>query len=115
MLIVAFGLNGCRSAVMIRIENLSDVDFHDVVVSFPSQTEEYGNISAQTSSDYRRVKKAYRYAYIEATINEKKVIFQPIDYSGETLLPEGNYTYRLRYHTESNSQYGRLRINVWKD
>lgn len=81
--------------VEINIQNKSTVDFDRVVVSFPGQTEDYGAVGSGGQSGYRTVEMAYRYAYIEAYVGEKKYILQPIDYTGETLLETGHYTYSL--------------------
>ena len=54
-----------RPVVAIRIENASDKAFDSVVVKFPAQQENYGRIAAGSTSPYRTVTKAYRYAYLE--------------------------------------------------
>lgn len=51
---------------MIRVANRSDVEIHSVVVKFPSQTEMYGKIVPGAATDYRKVDKAYGYAYIRS-------------------------------------------------
>lgn len=111
VLIAATGLCGCQTGVMIRVENMGDVELRDVVVEFPSQTETYGNISPKDSTDYHRVTKAYRYAYIEATIDGTTKIIQPIDYVGERRLSGCNYTYLLRFNLIEES----FRLELRKD
>jgi len=110
-LIVATGLCGCQTSVMIRVQNVGDVELRDVVIEFPSQTEPYGNISPKDSTDYHKVTKAYRYAYIEATIDGTTKIIQPIDYVGERRLSGGNYTYRLKFDLTKES----LKLELRKD
>ncbi len=81
--------------VEINIQNNSAVVFDHVVVTFPSQTEDYGAVDSGGESPYRTVERAYRYAYIEAHAGDETHILQPIDYVGETLLETGRYTYAL--------------------
>ena len=81
--------------VEINIQNNSAIAFDQVVVSFPSQREDYGAVDSGGESPYRTIEKAYRYAYIEAHAGDETHIVQPIDYVGETLLETGRYTYAL--------------------
>ncbi len=81
--------------VEINIQNNSTVDFGRVVVSFPGQTEDYGAVGSGGESAYRTVEKAYRYAYVEASAGQDQFVLQPIDYTGETLLEPGRYSYAL--------------------
>ncbi|MCB8945928.1 MAG: META domain-containing protein [Ardenticatenaceae bacterium] len=81
--------------VMIRVHNSSDRVFDRVEVQFPEQTEQYGVVGVDSSSDYRAVSQAYRYAYVQVMVGGEAFTLQPIDYVGESLLPPGNYTYVL--------------------
>src|SRR5262245_35824654 len=62
------GVNVNAQTVRIRVGNSSKVDFDRVVITFPSQQEEYGRVPAGERSDYRDVTKAFRYARIEVSI-----------------------------------------------
>jgi hypothetical protein len=79
----------------IRVENASQSDFSSVRVVFPSEDVSYGALPAGATSEYESVAEAYRYAYVEVMIGERRVVLQPIDYVGETLLGPGRYTYAL--------------------
>ena len=79
----------------IRVRNRSDSDFSSVRVVFPSAEVEYGSVSAGAVSEYESVEEAYRYAYVEVMIGERRLVLQPIDYVGETLLGAGRYTFAL--------------------
>ncbi len=81
--------------VDINIQNDSDVDFDSVRVTFPSQKEDYGAVPQGGQSDYRTVALAYGYAYVEVFVGEARYVVQPTDYTGETPLAEGRYTYAL--------------------
>lgn len=79
----------------IRVRNNSAVDFDEVRVNYPSSRVNYGSVRAGAASAYEKVESAYRYAHIEAKHGEKSYVLQPIDYTGETELPPGRYTYVL--------------------
>jgi heat shock protein HslJ len=81
--------------IMIRIHNNSDQNFDSVEVQFPTQSEQYGSLAADSSSDYHAISEAYRYAYVKVTIGGEEFVLQPIDYVGESLLDPGEYTYVL--------------------
>ncbi|WP_421774082.1 hypothetical protein [Gracilimonas sp.] len=105
-----FFISGCDGSifdsnkdVQIRIQNSSEFTLENIRVSFPDEEVSYGTLDPARSSDYRKVSKAYRYAYIESEIDGEKAVLQPIDYVGEDFLEEGKYTYRL-YVTGESSQ-----------
>lgn len=101
--------------IKIRIANRSNVPIEKVRVQFPSQTEEYGNIRPREVSEYRVVKESYRYAYIEAVVEGKRAVLQPIDYVGEKKLRSGSYTYELSINQKATSEYDRLKLACRKD
>lgn len=115
MLSLSMSLCACASDVRIRVANRSDVPMTTVIVQFPSQSETYGDIPAGASTEYRAVTEAYRYAYVEATVEDKRAIIQPIDFIGETLLSSGNYTYALTYQPDAETQFGRIRLELETD
>lgn len=86
--------------VRIRIANESAFPFERVNVLLPGVEEEYGPIAPGTASEYRAVEYAYRYAYIEVHLASDTLVLQPIDYVGESLLPNGRYTYALAVDAE---------------
>lgn len=91
-----FSLEACHrgALVCVRIENASAVDFDSFDVHFPNEVISYGSVAAGKISEYREVSGAYRYAYTEASAGERHFVLQPIDYIGETFVPNGAYTYR---------------------
>lgn len=114
-LVFAFCLCGCETKVMIRIENRSDIEIQNVVVKFPGQTEEYGNIPPNGATGFRQVTTAFRYAYVHAVIDGKEAILQPKDYVGEEPLKSGRYTYALTYDPRVENKYSRLRLECEKE
>lgn len=79
----------------IRVANRSQSNFTSVRVVFPSEEVSYGAVAAGAASAYESVERAYRYAQIEVFIGERRLVMQPIDFVGETLLEAGRYTYAL--------------------
>ena len=104
-----------RPEVAIRAENASDKAFDSVVVKFPEQQENYGPIPASSTSPYRTVTKAYRYAYVEIKLGDEVAVLQPIDYVGEALLRPGRYTYRFTLNAKSSSRYDRVLLEFVVD
>ncbi len=102
-----FGLWG---DVEVRVANASAFDFERVEISFPEDEVNYGPVAAHRSTGYRRVSKAYRYAYIEVEVAGEELRIQPIDYVGEPLLRPGRYTYELNLTVE-----GYLTLELRKD
>lgn len=99
-------ITGCRlnsaeiDQVLIRIENSSSYDMNMTKANFPEEEITYGRILSGRKSSFNEVEKAYRYAYIETTVNDIKLVLQPVDYVGESLLEPGLYTYRLSIDEE---------------
>lgn len=102
--------SGRGSPVDIRVRNVSTVVMEDVVVGFPrgaggggpvapGQAEagevSYGTVEPEAVTPYRLIERAYRYAYVEAVVEGRRVVLQPIDYVGEEPLGPGRYTYEL--------------------
>ncbi|MDR9418917.1 hypothetical protein [Gracilimonas sp.] len=117
--ILFIGVNGCADIfnsdsdeVKIRIENFSEYEMKNLVVSFPDEEVEYGNINSGANSVYKEVKKAYRYAYIETYIQGKKAVLQPIDYVGESFLSPGSYTYELNFDESDIDSEGNIFLNI---
>jgi len=100
---------------MVRVANDSNVEMRDVVVRFPSQTEKYGTVAANSETDYRQVRRAYRYGYVKAVVDDKEAVIQPKDYVGEKLLEPGKYTYVLSYDPAATDKYSRLGLKLAKE
>ena len=79
-----------QETVSIRLFNETSFDFDEVHVRFPDQTVAYGPVAKGKFSRYETVKRAYRYAQIEAISKHERFAFQPIDYTGEKELSAGN-------------------------
>ena len=88
--------NDCLSAdfLCIRVENTSDIDFDSFEVHFPDQVEKFGGLGTGQISAYRKIDRAYRYAYTEAFSGGRRFVLQPIDFVGERFVRPGIYTYQ---------------------
>ena len=107
---LAWAVGACTSAggqgegIEIRVANRSDRDFSQVTVTFPSDKVEYGPVARGAASEYRPVKKAYRYARLDVVAGGKTFDLQPIDYVGESLLQPGRYTYAVSIDASDGSE-----------
>jgi len=99
--------------ILIRIENTSKYAYKEIKVKLDEERE-YENLSSGETSAYRSFSRAYRYAYVELKINDKRYILQPIDFVGEEELKEGKYTYQITAD-KSSSEYGGLDLTFKKD
>ncbi|MFZ6053093.1 hypothetical protein [Halocola ammonii] len=79
----------------IRVKNVSDYDFCNVVIDPNGNLTNYGIIEKGETTCYRPFETAYRYAYVNLIIEEKEFILQPIDFVGEQPLGTGNFTYSI--------------------
>lgn len=119
VLIVAVALlSGCsdevdNGKVKIRLSNISEVDFENVVVNTSTGNVSYGSLKAQGLSDYKSFELAYRYAFIELSASGNIFTLQPIDYVGESPLDKGNYTYVL--DLDIQGQYNSLTMEFIED
>jgi len=99
---------------LIRVKNVSQFEFKDVLVNTSGGEQNFGNIDINRDSDYKSFDFAYHYAFIELKIDGNTFTLQPIDYVGETKLDNGKYTYEVNA-TDNGSQYSRLTLTLIKD
>lgn len=96
-----FLLNSCvdglnpRRNVLIRVENVSQFNYTKLVVNTSGGEQEYGNLGTGQISVYKDFDFAYEYAIVSLVIDGEILTLQPIDYVGETKLPNGKYTYQI--------------------
>jgi hypothetical protein len=103
------------TSVYLRLRNMSDVSFDAIVVRV-NETIEFGGLPARADSEYLPADGIYSYAYIEGTSGENRFVFQPDDYTGETPLGPGYYTYVLSVAVApSGERVGWFDIGALKD
>lgn len=99
MLLLSISFSGCTdrdddlNAVHIRVRNQSALNFDEVQVG--DAEEVHLNVAPDSFSEYFDYETAYRTALIEVTSGAESFVLQPIDFVGETPLPDGFYTYEL--------------------
>ncbi len=68
----------------LRITNQSALTLHDLVVSFPDERIEFGDIPGGTTTEYRDVPQGvYRYAAYDVEVNGQKYQQPVVDWMGE--------------------------------
>lgn len=98
-----------ESNANIRLSNISQFDFNNVIVNTWDKEIKFGNLNSGQTTDYKFFKIAYRYAFVELSINGETYTLQPIDYVGELPLDSGNYTYQINAN-DSQEQYEKLSL-----
>ena len=88
------------SAINIRIQNNSSVDFDEVQVG--GEGFIHTDVASGSFSEYLEYETAYQYAYIRIESDSETYVLQPIDFVGETPLALGFYTYELDVSEEGN-------------
>jgi hypothetical protein len=64
---------------------------------FPTGTKvHYGPVPAGGTSKYESVLEAYRYTSLTVKAGGRTYVYQPVDYVGESVLPNGQYSYALK-------------------
>jgi len=91
-----------RNQVQIRIKNTSLLPFENIEVNTSGGLNHFGTVADNEVSDYKTFDFAYRYSFVKLTINGEPYIIQPIDYTGESKLESGKYTYEIQLDPESN-------------
>jgi len=79
--------------VNFRLSNVSEVKFENATYNDTN----FGDIEPGGITEYRYFENQYSYGSVEITINGEKYGWQPIDYVGESLLEDGNYTFEYSF------------------
>lgn len=81
--------------IYLQVENISNKKLQSIRVATPGGDHEFGTLKKGEASAYKSYTLAYRYAYVEAVVGNDTLIYQPIDYVGETPLDDGKHTYAI--------------------
>lgn len=92
--------------LLIRIENATFDKMEGVYVNTGDGEGKYGDIPKGEKSNYIAYDAAYRYAFVQFVSKKDTVRVQPIDYVGESLLPNGKYTYKITMTNRGSSFAG---------
>lgn len=91
--------NDAGQPVEIRLHNTSTYLFENIKIN----TVDFGFLEAGEYSTYHKFEKAYRYSYVQLTVDTSIFTLQPIDYVGEEPLKKGRYTYELGLDSIDNT------------
>jgi len=87
--------NEDSTKINLRINNVSEYDFCNVVLNPSGGNTNYGIVEKGQSTCYRSFDLAYNYASVQLFIGDKEFVLQPIDYVGEQPLTIGRHTYSI--------------------
>jgi hypothetical protein len=79
----------------VRIENLSDQTWYEVIVNTSGGIDTFDLINAHDTSGYCRFDKAFPKAYVSAMINGEKYATDSVDYTGMTYIGQAKITYQV--------------------
>ena len=102
----AEGLSIVSPLQKLRIINQSNIQLQNLVVVFPDERIEFGDVPGVTSTNYRDVPQGvYRYAAYNFEVNGQKYAQPVVDWAGETPIQGENFTYIIdvdpsRWQTE---------------
>ena len=96
----------------VRIRNMTDQDFTNVMVDTGGGDHNYGDIAAGAETDYHRFEKAYPDAEITVTINGEDYTSGKQDYTYATYIGPDKITYAVYI---SNSDLKKLGVDVILD
>lgn len=77
----------------IRLRNTSPFDITSVTFRPGEPKLEFARIDAGQVTAYVPVASAYRYGYLDVTVQGQRRVIQPIDYVGENVIGQGRFTY----------------------
>jgi len=79
------GLSTISPMQKLRITNQSNIPFYNLVVRFPDERIEFGDVPGGTTTEYREISQGvYRYAAYDVEVNGQKYQQSVVDWIGET-------------------------------
>lgn len=85
-----------RGLQRLQIANQSDISLHNLVVVFPDERIEFGDVPAGATTDYHEVPHGvYRYAAYDVEVNGQAYQQPVIDWIGETAVQGEDFTYLI--------------------
>jgi hypothetical protein len=96
---------------LLRVTNTGAAPIENLVVLFPDDRIEFGEVPAGATTDYLPVPKGvYRYAAYELEVNDETVQLPVIDWVGEEPVPGEAFTYVLDFDPNRGSQWEMLQL-----
>jgi hypothetical protein len=86
----------------VRVKNLSDITFFQVIVNTSGGIDTLGNISPGGYSEYFRFDKAFPKAEISAKINGLSFSTGGVNYNGMTYIGQAKITYEVYISNSTN-------------
>ena len=84
-----FGDEGTR----VRLRNASEFELTNVTFAPGSPRLEFARIAPGAVTEYQSVEDAYRYGYLDLLVGGERRRLQPVDYVGESVIGDGDFTY----------------------
>ncbi|MEM9935098.1 MAG: hypothetical protein AAF824_15845 [Bacteroidota bacterium] len=106
--------NPSGDGVKLRVENISDRPFDEVLVRIGGKEHMYGSLDTGAVSSYAAFDFCYAYAYTEVVVGNDTAIIQPIDFVGERKYAAGTFTYQL-FFTDFLAEEEYLTIQFVRD
>jgi len=111
----AIVLNGCnlRSVEVpsLRISNNGSVPIKNLVVLFPHDRIEFGDVPAGTTTDYKETSNGvFRYAAYQFEVDGQVVTEPAIDWIGESPMSGVLFTYTIDFDPNRTDTGGRIRL-----
>jgi hypothetical protein len=79
----------------VRVSNISDVTFTDVIVNTSGGIDTLGTVNPGGLSEYFRFDKAFPKAEIKAKVNDVVFTTGPVDYNAMTYIGQAKITYTV--------------------
>jgi len=97
-LVLILILFGCsieteEKIIQIRVANDSAFDYSNIILNNGFGDRFYGDLPAGEVSDYQYVPDAYLRPFVEFQAEGRTFTRQPFDYTGDSTIREGKYTY----------------------
>ena len=102
------------SKLYIRLSNVSKFDYKEVIVNTSTGDVSFKDVNSGQKTDYKTFKKAYQYLFVELKIDGSTYTIKPYDYSSETPLEKGKYTYEIDAD-DTGDRYSRLSTKLIKN
>lgn len=98
ILLFSCSKNNFTNEVNIRLSNISSIRF----VNATFNSVNFGDIDPGEISEYKTFESSYSYGRVNITIDGQDYGWVPIDFVGESLLKEGDYTFQYSFDTVNN-------------